>query len=223
MKVGELIERFRVTANDQQEPPFWSNELIVSYLNEAIQEACERAKLIEDRRTPEVCSVAVVAGQNTYDLHASVFEIKRLSLDGRVLDETSVDELDCDAPGWETRAGTPRRFIFEQSSGVTTTSICLVPTPANSGSIALTVYRGALKPLRADVDFAKPELPERFHERLLDWVLHRAYLKQDADTFDPNKAAQSLALFAQAFGERVDANVQRKHRDRAPPLVRSSW
>ena len=38
-----------------------------------------------------------------------------------------------------------------------------------------------------------------------------------------NKAAQSLALFAQAFGERVDANVQRKHRDRAPPLVRSSW
>lgn len=223
MKVGELIERFRVTANDQQEPPFWSNELIVSYLNEAIQEACERAKLIEDRRTAEVCSVAVVAGQNTYDLHASVFEIKRLSLDGRVLDETSVEELDCVAPGWEGKTGTSRQFIFEQARGNSPASIRLVPASANSGSIALTVYRCALKPLRADVELGKPELPERFHERLLDWVLHRAYLKQDADTFDPNKATQSLALFVQAFGERVDANVQRKHRDRAPPLVQSSW
>lgn len=223
MKAGELIERFRVAVCDQQDPPFWSSESIVCYLNEAVQEACERARLIEDRRTPEVCSVVVVAGQDTYDLHASVLEIKRLTLDGRILDETSVEELDCDTPGWESRKGAPRQFIFEQASGASPASIRLVPTPANSGSIALTVYRGALKLLRADIDFAKPELPDRFHERLLDWVLHRAYLKQDAEAFDPNKAVQSLALFTQAFGERVDANVQRKHRDRAPPLVHSNW
>ena len=67
------------------------------------------------------------------------------------------------------------------------------------------------------------KIPERFHERLMDWVLHRAYLKQDADTFDPNKAATSLALFVQAFGERPDANVQRKQRDRQPPIVQSNW
>ena len=223
MKVADFIDGFRSTVGDNEEPYFWSDEDIVRYLNEAVQEACERAKLIEDRRTPEVCSVVVVSGQDTYDLHASVFEIKRLALGGRVLDETSVEELDCDAPGWERRTGTPRQFIFEQASGASPASIRLVPAPASSGAIALTVYRGALKPLRADVDLGKPELPERFHERLLDWVLHRAYLKQDADTFDPNKAAQSLALFVQSFGERVDANVQRKHRDRAPPLVRSSW
>ena len=87
----------------------------------------------------------------------------------------------------------------------------------------MTVFRGALKPLRADLDTAKPEIHERFHERLMDWVLHRAYLKQDADTFDPGKAAQSLALFVQAFGERPDANVQRKHRDRRPPVVHINW
>ena len=87
----------------------------------------------------------------------------------------------------------------------------------------MTVFRGALKPLSADLDTAKPEIQERFHERLMDWVLHRAYLKQDAEVFDPNKAAQSLALLVQAFGERPDANVQRKHRDRRPPVVQINW
>ena len=99
----------------------------------------------------------------------------------------------------------------------------LTQTVAEADTLALTVYRGALKPLSADIDTGKPEIPERFHERLMDWVLHRAYLKQDAETFDPAKAAQSLALFIQSFGERPDANVQRKRRDKRPPLVRSSW
>ena len=52
-----------------------------------------------------------------------------------------------------------------------------VRSPVSAGSVALTVFRGALKPLSADVDAAKPEVHERFRERLMDWVLHRAYLK----------------------------------------------
>lgn len=223
MKVADFIDEFRSTVADHVEPPFWSSENIVRYLNEAVQEACERAKLIEDRATAAVCSIAAQAGESTYSLHPSVFEIRRLTFNGRRLDETSVEELDQDCPGWESRSGQPRAFIFEQASGVQPAKVRLVPTPTAAGSIAMTVCRGALKPLSADIDQARPELPERFHERLMDWVLHRAYLKQDADTFDPNKAAQSYALFVQAFGERPDANVQRKRRDKRPPVVRVNW
>jgi hypothetical protein len=50
--------------------------------------------------------------------------------------------------------------------------------------------------------------------------MHRAYLKQDAETFNPIKAAEYLGLFEQAFGERPDANVQRKRRDKRPRVVR---
>lgn len=223
MKVDDFIQRFRTHLKDEAEPFFWSSEEIVGFLNESVQEACERARLIEDRRTADICSLVVVVDQDTYNLHSSVFEVKRLALDGRVLDETSVEELDCDVPGWESRRGTPRQFIFEQASGASPACIRLVPTPTKSGTVALTVYRSALKPLSPDIGFGKPEIAERFHERLLDWAYHRAYLKQDADAFDPSKAAQSLALFVQAFGERADANVQRKHRDRSPPLVHSNW
>ena len=223
MKVADFITEFRATVGDVELPHFWSSELIVRYLNEAVQEACERAKLIEDRATAAVCSISAQVGESTYSLHPSVFEIRRLTFNGRRLDETSVEELDHDCPGWESRSGQPRVFIFEQPSGLQPAKVRLVPTPTVAGPIALTVVRGALKPLSADIDQAKPEIHERFHDRLMDWVLHRAYLKQDADTFDPNKAAVSLGLFVQSFGARPDANVQRKQRDRRPPLVRSNW
>ena len=215
MKVADFIDGFRSSVGDNEVPYFWSAEDIVRYLNEAVQEACERAKLIEDRRTPTVCSLTLQAGVSTYDLHPSVLEIKRLTLNGQKLDE--------DCPGWELQAGKPSCFIFEQAAGVQPPRVRFVRSPVSAGAVALTVFRGALKPLRADLDTAKPEIHERFHERLMDWVLHRAYLKQDADTFDPGKAAQSLALFVQAFGERPDANVQRKHRDRRPPVVQINW
>lgn len=223
MKVADFIEEFRDAVGDNELPYFWSSEIIVRYLNEAVQEACERAKLIEDRSTSAVCSITLQAGESTYPLHPSVFEIKRLSFRGRPLEETSVEALDCDSPGWESRSGTPRLFVFEQASGAQPARVRLVPTPSGADTIALTVYRGALKPLSADIDQSKPEIHERFHLRLMDWMLHRAYLKQDADTFDPSKANVSLSLFVQAFGERPDANVQRKLRDRRPPLVAINW
>ena len=223
MKVADFIDGFRSSVGDNEVPYFWSAEDIVRYLNEAVQEACERAKLIEDRRTPAVCNLALQAGVSTYDLHPSVLEIKRLTLNGQKLDETSEEELDEDCPGWELQSGKPSCFIFEQAAGVQPPRLRFVRSPVSAGAVALTVFRGALKPLSADLDTGKPEIPERFHERLMDWVLHRAYLKQDADAFDPSKAAVSLALFVQSFGARPDANVQRKQRDRRPPVVRSNW
>lgn len=223
MKVEDFITEFRDAVADHVVPPFWSDAEIVRYLNEAVQEACERAKLIEDRSTAAVCSIPLQAGESTYPLHPSVFEIKRLTYRGRPLDETSVEELDEDSPGWKNRSGQPRCFIFEQASGIRPAQVRLVPTPTAADTIALTVFRGALKPLSADITTSKPEIHERFHLRLMDWMLHRAYLKQDADAFDRNKAAESLGLFVQAFGERPDANVQRKQRDRRPPVVQINW
>lgn len=219
MQVGEFITAFREMVQDKQTPHFWSDERIVSYLNEAVQEACERARLIEDRSM----TLELEPGQDTYRLHASVFEVKRLTLRGRLLDETSVEDLDCQSPGWEMRTGQPRCFIFEPASGGLPAQVRLVPAPPAADTVGLTVYRGAKQALAANAPTAQPEIPLRFHTRLMDWVMHRAYLQQDADTFDPSKAATSLALFVQAFGERPDANVQRKHRDRRPPIVHSNW
>lgn len=223
MRVKELIQRFRETVDDAVDKKFWTDEEVVFHLNEAVQEACERAKLLEDRSTPGVCSITLVPGVATYDLHPSVLEIKRLVLAGRLVHETSVEHLDCTHPGWEQRRGVPRQFLLEQANSQGAPRLRLVPEPVAAGVIGLTVIRGALEPLSHLIPNAEPEIHERFHTRLLDWVYHRAYLKQDAEVFNPDKAAVSLALFERAFGERPDANVQRKQRDRRPPVVRYRW
>ena len=223
MRVEDFITQFRATVLDHAEPYFWADDEIVRHLNEAVQEACERAKLLEDRSTPAVCTVNIQPGISTYNLHPSVLEIKRLALRGIPLHETSIEEQDSTRPGWELRKGVPRNWIFEPTANLGAPRIRLVPVPVEAEAIELTVQRGALKPLDADNGAGRPEIPERFHTRLLDWMLYRAYSKPDADAFDPAKAAASLALFSQAFGDRPDANVQRKRRNRRMPVVRSSW
>lgn len=221
MTVEELFEVFRADLQDAVQPYLWSDEELVRYLNSAVQEANERALLTEDRTTPAVCSITLQAGVSTYPLHASVLQLKRVVFNGRPLEETSVEELDADSDNWEARTGTPRCFIFE--SGVATPRVRLVPTPSASGALALTVYRGALRPLDAGRPSEKPELPARFHEDLRHWVYRCAYSKPDPDTQDKTRSMEHEALFIRAFGEQPDANVQRKQRDRRQPLVRSSW
>ena len=225
MNVSDFIAAFRSDLADQAMPePLWSDADIVRYLNDAVQEANERALLTEDRATPSVCSIAVVAGTATYALHPAVLQIKRAKLDGRIITETSVEEQDaCGPSDWETRSGRAREYIFQPATGTSPATMQLVRVPTEAGVLALTVYRGALKKLSADINTGKPEIPERYHERLKDWVYRCAYLKQDADAFDKSKAIEFEASFERSFGARPDANVQRKQRDKRPPLVRSNW
>ncbi|MEJ5127628.1 DUF6682 family protein [Comamonas sp. MYb21] len=223
MNVDDFTTAFRKAVQDAADPPFWSTEEIVGYLNEAVQEACERAKLIEDRFTAAVCTLTLSIGQDTYPLHPSVLEIKRATFNGRAIHETSVEAEDALNCNWEQRSGHPRDFIFEQASGARPPQLRVLPKPSVPGTISLTVYRGALRPVNPCSRSDSPELPARYHTRLLHWMMYRAHLKQDADTFDAVKAAEHLTLFELAFGKRPDANVQRKQRDRRPPIVRSHW
>lgn len=224
MNVADFIADFRSDLSDAEDPPLWSDAEIVGWLNAAVQEANERAKLTEDSTTAAVCTIPVVAGTAVYPLHPSVFQVKRVALNGRKIEESSVEAQDaCGPSGWETRTGTAREYIFQQASGANPAAIRLVRVPPENGTLTLTVFRGALKKLSADLDTQKPELPERFHEHLKNWVYRCACLKADPETLNPLKAAEYAALFEASFGARPDANVQRKQRDKRPPIVRCSW
>jgi len=55
-----------------------------------------------------------------------------------------------------------------------------------------------------------PEINGMHHRHLIKWVLHRAYERPDAETFDPDKSARSLKQFEDYFGVRPDASMRKK-------------
>ena len=218
MTLEDMIAACRNQTGDTVQPYLWSDLEWALFLNQAENEAVERAQLLLDASTAEVCQIAVVAGTATYPLHSSIIKIQRakLALGRAPLAETSIEALD-EEGDWEAQTGTPGCFFQTSDSTIT-----LVPIPAVSDTLRLRVYRLPLEPMVVDAD--TPEIAAKHHYRMLDWALRCAYLKQDAETLDKAKAAEHEGIFTAAFGARPDANVQRKRRDRRPPVVRmGAW
>jgi hypothetical protein len=215
VNLEEQIAAFRDRTGDTEAPYLWSDQEVTLFLNAAQDEAAERAYLIFDATTDEVCEIPIVAGTATYDLHPSILKIQRAKLDlgNRPLVETSIEKLDEECQGWETTSGNPCRF-FQTSD----TTITLQPNPTVNDTLRLRAFRLPLVRMEDDAD--EPEIAAKHHYRAIDWALRCAYLKQDSETLDKGKAAEHEASFTASFGERPDANVQRKRRDRRPPVVR---
>jgi len=219
MKGADFVAEFRRVMNDEAQGQLWTDEEIIRYLNSAVEEACERAQLIEDRSSSQCCQLNLTPGQATYRLHPSVLHIKRMAFNGRPLLDTSEEELDTAEPGWESRTGQPRAFFR-----VGVRDVRIVPIPQAVAVLNMTVYRLPLKPVPEDTfDGATIELPDIYHLRLMAWIYRCALLKNDSEVINPVKAAQFEAQFEQSFGKRPDANVQRKRRDKRPPVVRCTW
>ena len=219
MTLEEIIFAFRKRVFDGVAPFLWSDEEVALFADDAVNEACIRARLIEDKTTPAVCSIPLVIATSSYLLHPSIFAIKRITCRSTVLNETSVEELDLRDAYWETRISSPpREYIYGQG-----TTLRVFPMPAAIDPLALTVYRIPLLPLTADDTNAAPEIPAHQHMRLLDWICYRAYSKEDTETFNADKAARYEAKFIESFGIRSDANVLRKQRDKRPPRVAFRW
>lgn len=216
MKLADLIKTARGRLDDQAAPFLWSDPELTGYINEAENEAAERARLLHDE-TSAMTRVDVVAGTAQYKLDGKVVGLDRVVLDstGLPLARTTREEMDDCMPGWESHEGTPRFFIEREGY------LRLVPKPMAADTLSLALWRLPLEPLEGTDD--EPEIAERHHARMLDWAYHLAYLKRDADTFDEQKAASFAARFTDSFGIRPDANVQRKQRLHRAPTVKPQW
>ena len=82
MTLEDLIRRFRVLAQDTEQPFLWQDEAVMDWLNDAHAQACVRGRLIREDENPAVCQIALAPGQHTYPLHASVYELINLRIKG---------------------------------------------------------------------------------------------------------------------------------------------
>lgn len=196
MRVGDLLDETRVELDDVAQPYLWSDQELIGYADDAQKEAARRGRLLVDSTTASIASVALVAGTSTYALDPRVIRVNRAIVAGesRPLVFKMLRDLDDQFPGWEEVEETPTIICPDFETG----KIRLIGTPTASGTLKLTVVRLPLVPLNDLQDTL--EIREEYQRNLRHWIVFRAYMKRDSETYKPEKASEALQLFAAEFG-----------------------
>lgn len=210
MTLAELRSLFRLKAGDTATPYLWADTEVDGFLNEAENEAAERASLIYDD-TSATSLIAVVAGTKRYALTANVVRLDYAEL----TTPPATEPLEVSIIDRRESAGRAL-FLIPDASAIELNFI-----PQAAGTLRLGMYRLPAVPMTQGTH--TPEIKSRHHAKLLDWALHLAYLKTDSDSFDQSKADRHEAEFIANFGQRIDANVKRKQRERRRHVTRCVW
>lgn len=209
MTLADLIDAFRDESFDNNRVKyFWSNATLTRFANEAENEACRRGSLLVSSSGP-TCTYGVSAGQDVVLLDRSVLKIRRAKMasGGDTLASVTAAQMDLSAQSWELETGTPIALVTDYQSG----AVRLYPVPTSDDTLRMTVSRLPLRPMEADDD--EPEIRAEAHPALVQWMLYRAYSRQDAETFDPKKASRALLEFEREFGGKASMRNEQWVRD----------
>jgi hypothetical protein len=214
MTLQDLIRRFRTLAFDREIPPFWPDADVRDWLNDAQAQAAVRGRLLLEDAKPEICEIAIQAGQHTYPLHAALYELVHLQVEGAQFETRTPklvtrEWLDRKSPGWRAGEHLQAGEILFAIQGETT--IRLVSTPVRAGVLRIEGYRLPLVPMVENTD--APEIHPAHHEHLVQWALHRGFSIPDTETFDPTRSAAAEAEFTAYFGPLPDSDLRRSTRD----------
>jgi hypothetical protein len=223
MKLVDFIAVIRSMLDDEAEPQLWSDEELTRYLNNAVREACIRARLlrVDAVGDPATCVIAidpVDGGRVAFD--SSILVPRSGSIVGAPHKLWALASYDMDRvqPGWDEardEAGTPRVMVMDLAQK----SIQLWPKPDRAMTLHLRAWRVPRgdELLVNDADEPVIKIPDI--EELRHWVAHEAYLKKDADANAEDASGTHLSLFEQRFGTRPSLMAMARWAD-SPPRVR---
>lgn len=225
----ELISYLRTDILDDATVPYlWSDSELLRWLNYAEVQACRRSHLLVDGSTANdsgtaatastagqqtLCQISLVVGKAVYTLNSKILQVKRCQLSGMdypLLGPLTYAEMDERYSGWIGTSGTvgtagtsgyPFAFLNEPTGTIT-----FIHAPGQTGTAYLLVSR---LPLLSFTLTTSPEIPEKYHEGLLNWAAHLAYLKDDSDAFNADKAKYYEARFIEQFGPLPGAKDER--------------
>ena len=185
----------------------WTNVALTDFLNDALREYCDR-RAIKDSSTAAVCTITLADGTADYTLHDSIISIEEviLSTTGEPIEKLFQEDFDYSCLN-------DLDELKYYAEDINARQIRLYMTPdstLDSETLTLTVRRGTLVTFDWSGDQgAEPDIPARYHRHLIYWAASRAYLLNDADTFDKEKAGFFQGQFTQMVGPR--RTVQEQH------------
>jgi len=210
-RAQSMDDKFAVDGDDKD--VFCSDELLTLYANEAQDEACRRGELLRDSASA-MCVVTFAADAQAVALDPRIVRVISARVDGHPAALVSGAEMDMFYPNWQDDGA--RNRPTHLVSGMTTGMLHLWPIPAAPGTIRLTVQRLPLKQLANDTD--KPEIRPELHRGLVEWMLFRAYSRQDTDLYNDAKAAIALGRFEAEFGRKTSGRNEEWVRRGSDPM-----
>jgi hypothetical protein len=122
--------------------------------------------------------------------------VRRATIDGqsRPLVRIHVRDLDPRGTEWMSETGDVDGWVV----GLDTQALRLYRVPTVNGTLRLTVQRLPLADMAADDD--EPEIDERYHERLVEWMVYRYFMTPDEEMRDPSAAQAAIQAFEAEFG-----------------------
>lgn len=199
----------------------WTDDTLITFINEAQRRFAVRALNLRDGTTDEATLVKLEAGKSTYALHPAVIAVlsaKNAAQDADLVRVGhtlfSAQQIATDRwidpatyrnhqPGPTLAFATDEAVNAVDSDSLQQITLRVYPTPtaAQDGqTLRLRVVRKPIQQLTKNSLSATPELPEDHHIEMLDWAAYLALRIVDDDAGAPARARE----FAQSF----EAHVQ---------------
>lgn len=186
----------------------WSNEELTRLINQAERDACRAADLLKS--TLDFAPVTIVTGTHTYNLDSRIYKVKQVQLasTGEFLSRCDIEDI---IYGDFSRQNTPMYFISDVGSG----DIRFYPEPIADDTANLICYRDPLEAYNWEqAETQSSELRSDHQIPMLWQAAYYAYQKDEANTFDPNRAEYFRNKFNQQFTPETAYTETRRSRSR---------
>lgn len=209
MNSTDILDTFREEMNDLEAPYLWSDALLYRYIDDAQKMFCRRTEGIEDMSTEAICRIEVVPGTDWYSLSPKILKV-RMATDastGREAPVVNMEKAGLEGIRFDGRGGPLTKLV----AGLEKSKLRAWPLPNAAVSIDLAVFRLPLKDITDDGD-QELEIDEQHHMALLLWVKHKAYGKEDAETFNRAKSDEyEQRFYAYCAQARVEQERARRN------------
>lgn len=223
MNAEYLLRLFRRETGDVEQPYLWSNDECLFFMDDAYKMFVRLTGGIADCTSP-VCTLDVVAGENTAEIDTRILRIMRAvrASDNEMVEIINVtdltkmsrDDYGVIKPLYMDKVPGPVKYmVIGKQRGL----VQWVQVPDADDQVFLDIYRlplTSIAPDDSDMAFDFPDVGEEHHYSLLKWMMYRAYDKRDSDAFGPVKAEKFKEEFI-AYCNAAKAEWERsKHKTR---------
>lgn len=222
MTLAELEADVRGYLDDSVPSYLFTRQRIRYWLNEAIQEAAIRGRLLRTDSDADLCRLSLSEGTAIYSFDPAVMVIQSAWLvdeEWPILQIMRDYELDRRLPRWRTESSKPQAIAPD----LNTKQITVAPVPDDSYTLGLAIWRVPTEDEKLSNDTDEPVIAAHYHGDLHHWVLYRAKMSRDLETYRPEEARMHLIDFEAKFGVRPSAEHLERWQFERPTRVKAHW